>query len=390
MNWNLQCHDAAEFLSGLSPESSKLILTDVPYGVTTEPFDVRLTYTEIKKVAREMKRVLTPDGGVFLFLNYKQLADWERGLYSAGFRTFRTGVWLKSNGLNNAVPYPSNSIEHWIYTTRNNQSENQLLPVYLSASGQANKAHEKIKIPFRKPISLMRTLILNHSNEHDVVVDPFCGSGSVGISALLENRHVELNDIDPDKMNQIEENLKHYNSYSIHKPKEEFLADKKERRGSGYDGLTDEEANERILNKVKFNRGQTPERRKSNMAESKASGKKDQMKLIEDEAKTKNKPKSKSRPAFSLEQQQKILAVIVKHNYESPMKWSEFAEEVRQTLGRKRAPARDRLLKASKSIVRGLGKVKDGELLSLPAHKDADVLKSSFLQMIAGKKPLKK
>lgn len=40
------------------------------------------------------------------------------------------------------------------------------------------------------------------------------------------------------------------------------MTEKTERRNKGYDGLTDEEATNRIVNKVKFNKGQIPERRK--------------------------------------------------------------------------------------------------------------------------------
>lgn len=42
--------------------------------------------------------------------------------------------------------------------------------------------------PTPKPISLMRYLIKIFSPTNSIVIDPFCGSGSTGVAAILENR----------------------------------------------------------------------------------------------------------------------------------------------------------------------------------------------------------
>jgi len=42
--------------------------------------------------------------------------------------------------------------------------------------------------PTPKPISLMEYLIKIYCPEDKIVLDPFCGSGSTGIAALLNNR----------------------------------------------------------------------------------------------------------------------------------------------------------------------------------------------------------
>ena len=42
--------------------------------------------------------------------------------------------------------------------------------------------------PFRKPPSLIKRLILNHTNEGDVILDPFAGSGVVAQVAKETNR----------------------------------------------------------------------------------------------------------------------------------------------------------------------------------------------------------
>lgn len=44
------------------------------------------------------------------------------------------------------------------------------------------------KHPTQKPEELLRRIILSSSNEGDIVLDPFCGSGTTGVVALNHNR----------------------------------------------------------------------------------------------------------------------------------------------------------------------------------------------------------
>jgi site-specific DNA-methyltransferase (adenine-specific) len=51
-------------------------------------------------------------------------------------------------------------------------------------------ASEKIhgKHPTQKPLALLDRIILSSTNPGDVVLDPFCGSATTGVSALLNKR----------------------------------------------------------------------------------------------------------------------------------------------------------------------------------------------------------
>lgn len=50
------------------------------------------------------------------------------------------------------------------------------------------KAKERIGYPTQKPIELLERIIKIGSNENDVILDPFCGSGTTLVSAKLLNR----------------------------------------------------------------------------------------------------------------------------------------------------------------------------------------------------------
>ena len=48
---------------------------------------------------------------------------------------------------------------------------------------------EKVNHPTQKPLSISRRIIKYFSNENDLVVIPFAGSGSECVAAVLENRN---------------------------------------------------------------------------------------------------------------------------------------------------------------------------------------------------------
>ena len=43
--------------------------------------------------------------------------------------------------------------------------------------------------PYRKPLSMMERLVLNHTREGDWVIDPFMGSGTTGVACVKNNRN---------------------------------------------------------------------------------------------------------------------------------------------------------------------------------------------------------
>jgi len=50
--------------------------------------------------------------------------------------------------------------------------------------GVVSTAKEKTEHPTQKPLSLMKYLILTYSNERQIILDPFMGSGTTGVSCL--------------------------------------------------------------------------------------------------------------------------------------------------------------------------------------------------------------
>ena len=45
------------------------------------------------------------------------------------------------------------------------------------------------KHPTQKPLEILDRIILSSTNENDIILDPFCGSSTTGISAVKLNRN---------------------------------------------------------------------------------------------------------------------------------------------------------------------------------------------------------
>jgi len=65
-----------------------------------------------------------------------------------------------------------------------------------------NKMH-----PTEKPVELMEYYILNSSNENDVVLDPFMGSGSTGVACVKNKRSFIGFEIDENYFNIAKERI---------------------------------------------------------------------------------------------------------------------------------------------------------------------------------------
>lgn len=78
-----------------------------------------------------------------------------------------------------------------------------------------NGMHEKTKHPTQKPEALLRKLILASTNEGDIVVDPFSGSGTTAVVAAQLNRRFIVNDLQPEYNELAKQRLKNLVHHTI-------------------------------------------------------------------------------------------------------------------------------------------------------------------------------
>lgn len=189
--------DCREVLPSLGP--CALALTDPPYNaVNRGDFGLRnldrgeadSTPVDCAWLAAELARMALTS---YVWCATEQVSELRAGFVGAGLTT-RVGVWNKSN------PSPMNGEHLWlsavelcVFARASGATFNGycLHPVWFGASEPRNDH------PTAKPEWLFRWLLKKSSNQGDMVVDPYMGSGTTLRVALDEGRRaigVEINE----------------------------------------------------------------------------------------------------------------------------------------------------------------------------------------------------
>ena len=335
MVFELHNLDVIEFLNSQQTGKFGLIATDLPYGETRHRHDTRPTQRTLSALCSEFNRLTNKDGSVFTFCAHHQLEQMKIGFHAAGFPRIRMGTWLNLTGTKWTCPYGANSCEFWIYATKGQSARQGLLPFY--ASGLTSRMKDfQTRTPFRKPIGLMRTIILNHSKPDDYVLDCFAGSGSTGVAALLEGRKPVLNDIADYKMSTIRASLERFKEFETHKPLENYLI---------ADGII--ELQMKHVENVAKRRGEAP--------------------LMD---KSKKETKTKTRQRLSADKKEQLTKIILEHNFDTPIQPADFIDRVRSRL-KMPTMTEEQLYRFSGYIVRTVKDKKNVELV-LPRESAED------------------
>ena len=221
--------DAVETLRRLSPESVDLIFADPPYGLSNggstchagkrvsvnkgawdksrgleEDFEFHSTWLEA------CRRVLKPDGGLWVSGTHHSIYACGFALQRGGWHILNEICWYKPN----AAPHlacrmfaHSHETLIWARKTKKarhyfdyegmrdgrfpkdviKQKSKQMRSVW--AIGTPSGWEKQYgKHPTQKPFELLERIVLATSEEGDTILDPFCGSATTGVAALLHGR----------------------------------------------------------------------------------------------------------------------------------------------------------------------------------------------------------
>ena len=204
----ISCFD---FLPALKKDSVDLILIDPPYEVSretnfqsgeatgkdTDRFRVSMdfgdwdnNFTGLDKVIEECYRVLKPNGTIICFYDLWKITTLKQYLENAKFKQIRFIEWIKTNPvpLNSKTNYLTNSRE--IALTAVKKAKPTFNSEYDNGVYSYPICHDKGRFhPTQKPLALIEELILKHSNEGDLVLDCFSGSGTTALASFNQNRN---------------------------------------------------------------------------------------------------------------------------------------------------------------------------------------------------------
>ena len=224
---NESCFD---FLPKVQSKSVDLILIDPPYeisrptnflsgeetGKDTDRFRISMDFGDwdknfygLEEVFKEGYRILKDGGTMICFYDLWKIETIKRYYDDNKFKQVRFIEWLKTNPvpINSKINYLTNSREVAVLgikkskPTFHSSYDNGLYQYPICQD--AGRFH-----PTQKPLALMKELIEKHSNEGDVVLDCFSGSGTIGIAALTTNRKFLGCEINPEYYEKSLERIK--------------------------------------------------------------------------------------------------------------------------------------------------------------------------------------
>ena len=150
----------------------------------------------------ECFRVLKDGGHAYFMTNNKNLLPMLTAVENAGFKIFKTLIWAKNTAITNM--YYMDSHEYIIFCRKGKaiKINNCGTKSVMFFDNPKNKVH-----PTEKPVELMAQLIENSTNDRDVVLDLFMGSGSTGVACVNTNRSFIGIELDPEYFKIAEERI---------------------------------------------------------------------------------------------------------------------------------------------------------------------------------------
>jgi site-specific DNA-methyltransferase (adenine-specific) len=179
--------NCVELLAGMPSGSADFVLTDPPYLVNYSSSDGRTVPNDdndawVKPAFMEIYRVLRWNRFCVSFYGWnkadKFLAAWrEAGFRIAGHLTFIK----KYASTERFLRYQHENA--YLLAKGNPEKPVRPIPDVLEWKYTGNNLH-----PTQKPLCVLTPLIESFSNPGDVVLDPFCGSGSTLVAAQQQRR----------------------------------------------------------------------------------------------------------------------------------------------------------------------------------------------------------
>lgn len=219
--------DCDEGLAKLPAACCELIIADPPYnlnkdfGVWKESEQKHRWLDWCKAWLRQCERILKPGGSIFVYGIHHHLCWLQCYLYELDLVYRRQIIWFYENGFSgytkslsaeyepllwfskgrsytyHPIREPYKSIERLKHRITKNGKEWKPNPEgrlagdvwrFPTLAGRRFQ-NEKVEHPTQKPMSISNRIVRHFSNEGDLVVVPFAGSGSECVAARQARRH---------------------------------------------------------------------------------------------------------------------------------------------------------------------------------------------------------
>ena len=164
------------------------------YSVQTEygDWDTQFTMEKLEEFISEYYKKLRQGGTLIIFFDLWKITPLKELLEKYKFKQIRFIEWIKTNPqpLNSGINYLTNCREMALLgvkggkPTFNSKYDNAIYEFPIQ--GGSNRFH-----PTQKSLALFEALIEKHSNEGDLVMDTFLGSGTTALACQNKSRNFQ-------------------------------------------------------------------------------------------------------------------------------------------------------------------------------------------------------
>lgn len=219
--------DTLTFLNKMKPESMDMIFADPPYFLSNGGFSnsggravsvdkgkwdkissLEEKHNFNKRWIRLAKRVLKPNGTIWISGSFHNIYSIGIALEEEGFKILNNITWQKMNPAPNlSCRCFTHSTETILWARKNNRGVHHYFNYQMMKKINGGKQMKDVwagpltpkrekwagKHPTQKPEYLLERIILASSKEDDFILDPFVGSGTTGVVAKrLKRRFIGI------------------------------------------------------------------------------------------------------------------------------------------------------------------------------------------------------
>ena len=220
--------DSIEFMKELDNNTIDAIITDPPYNISRDnnfktmgrngidfgEWDKNFNLTNWIKIAQPL---LKKGGNIVIFNDWKNMSYIVEELEKNNFEVKDLIHWKKTNAMprNRDRRFITNyEVAVWAVKKGGKWTFNRLSDTYEIPEivGGITPKSEKINggHPTQKPVYVMRWIIERLTNENDIVLDPFMGSGTTGVACKELNRRFIGSELDKNYFNMAQQRINTY------------------------------------------------------------------------------------------------------------------------------------------------------------------------------------
>ena len=200
---NLLHGDCFELLQDIPNESVDMVLTDPPYGMNFQSGHRKHKYEKIMgdshlawldDFVNEIYRVSKPNTAHYVFCSFHHIDKFKQAI-ERKFKIKNILTWVKNNtSMGDLKGDFAPKTEFIIFFHKGRKLINgKRDPNVLEFKRTRNELH-----PTQKPVDMTEYMIGKFSDEGDVILDPFMGSGTTGVACLNTNRRFIGIELDED------------------------------------------------------------------------------------------------------------------------------------------------------------------------------------------------